>query len=299
MNASVKLLESVVPATVALRVQVRPQHPTAQILGGDRQGTGTVIDSSGLILTVNYIVLGAQSMTVTLAGGEKLAGHVVAHDLVSGVAVVSVEAKGLPVLPLSTSESVVVGQEVFIVAAVAGDDRRVSTGGVTSVGPFDAYWEYSIERAIISSAPNPGFGGGPMLDRLGRVIGVTALDFNEIGRFTMAVSVDEFLAHKDELLHHGKRVSAARRAWIGLYCYTFREHVVIAGVLPGSPGERAGLKSGDVVLAVDGQAVCDRRQLYAHLWNRRSGDPVEFRLFRANEVTQLVVPAGDAEEFFS
>ena len=299
MNASVKLLESVIPATVSLHVQVRPHHPSAQILGSDRQGTGTIIDSSGLILTVNYILLGAQSMTVTLAGGEPLAGRVVAHDLVSGLAVVRVEAEGLPTLPLSTSESVAVGQEIFIIAAVAEVARRVSTGGVTAMGRFDAYWEYSLEQAIISSAPNPGLGGGPMIDRLGRVIGVTALDFNEIGRFTLAVSLDEFLAHKGELLRYGKRVNAARRAWIGLYCYTFREHVVIAGVLPGSPGERAGLKSGDVVLAVDGQAVCDRRQLYTHLWSRCSGDPVEFRLFRDNEVTRLVVPAGDAEEFFA
>jgi len=299
MNASVKLLESVVPATVGLHVQVRPDHRSTQILGSERSATGTVIDQSGIILTVNYAVLGAQSITVTVLGGEELPGRVLATDLVSGLAVIQVEASGLPSLPLVTSASAHIGQEIFIIAVASGGERRLSNGGITSLLPFDAYWEYSIERAIFSSAANPGLGGGPMIDCLGRVIGVTALDLSEIGRFTLGVPADEFLTYQSELLQHGKRISHGRRAWLGLYCYTLREHVVVAGFMPASPAERAGLKAGDVVLAIDGQPVGERRQLYQQLWVRRPGDVIELRLFRDNQVHRLTVPAGDAEEFFA
>jgi len=299
MNASVKLLESVVPATVELQVDVRDLHPSAAILGKQRRGTGTIIGAEGLILTVNYIVIGAQTITAVLAGGEAYPARVVARDLTSGLAVVSIDAGELPALPLAFSKDLQVGQEMFIVAAADAPTRRVSEGVVTSLQPFDAYWEFAVEPAIISSAVNPGVGGGPMIDARGRVIGLTALDLNEIGRFTLAIPADEFLLHREDLLRNGCRTDQPRRAWIGVYCYSFRDHVVIAGVLPESPGAQAGLASGDVVLAIDGEKVGDRRQLYQQLWRKRAGDRIEFRLFRNNEVEHLVVAAGDAEEFFA
>lgn len=299
MNASVKLLESVVPATVALNVEVREHHPSAKILGKQRHGTGTVIDGDGLILTVNYIVLGARTISAVLADGTSHPARLIARDLQSGLAVLAIEASSLPALPLASSKQLRLGQEMFIVAAADSPPRRASEGCITSLQPFDAYWEFAVEPAIVSSAVNPGLGGGPMIDCAGRVIGITALDLNEVGRFTLAIPPDEFLLHRDDLLQHGCRTDAPRRAWIGFYCYTFREHVVIAGVMPDSPGARAGLVAGDVVLALDGNEIGDRRQLYQQLWRKCSGDRIELRLFRDNEVLHLVIAAGDAEEFFA
>ena len=86
---------------------------------------------------------------------------------------------------------------------------------------------------------------------------------------------------------------------MGFYCYTFREHVVIAGVLPGAPGEQAGLKAGDVVLAVNGERITGRHELYDILWKRRAGELIHFQVFRNNQVTQVAVPSANAEEFFA
>jgi serine protease Do len=88
MNASVKLIELVLPATVALKAVVAEEHPSAQILGSERFGSGVVIDPAGLILTVNYVVLGARSIEVTLLDGTDVEGTVVAQDFASGIAVV-------------------------------------------------------------------------------------------------------------------------------------------------------------------------------------------------------------------
>ena len=89
------------------------------------------------------------------------------------------------------------------------------------------------------------------------------------------------------------------RAWLGVFCYAMNHHVVIAGVLPGGPGDSAGLKAGDVVLAVDGRDVADRATLYRHLWRRQPGEPVTLKVFRSNEARLVTVASGDVVEFFA
>jgi len=299
MNASVKLIELVVPATVTVSAEVPETHPSAAILGTERLGTGVVIDAAGLLLTVNYVVMGASALGITLLDDTRVDGRVVAQDFASGLAVIEIAANGLSPLSLCPSTETRVGQDIFIVAAAGENKRRANNGVITSIAPFDAYWEYSLDRAITATAMNPGLGGAPLLDNRGRVLGIASLDLNEIGRFTLAIPIDDFLTHRDELLRHGRRVSRPARAWIGLYCYTFRDHVVIAGVLPGTPAEQAGLKAGDIVLTVDGQSIASRHELYAFLWTHRPNDVLEFRVFRNNEVKRLPIPSRDVEEFFA
>lgn len=299
MNASVKLIELVLPATVALKATVPEQHASARLLGTERHGSGVVIDPAGIILTVNYVVMGARTVEVTLLDNTTVEGRVVAQDYASGIAVVDMGAKGLSALRPGCSADLQLGQEIFIAAAAGGNRRRVNDGAVTALAPYDAYWEYSLDRAITTSAMNPGLGGAPLLDMLGRVVGVVSLDLGDVGHFTLAIPVEQFTEHGDELLQFGRRVSRASRAWIGVYCYTLREHVVIAGVLPGAPGEHAGLKAGDVVIAVNDRRISGRRELYASLWSHPAGEVINFRVYRNSAVQQVAVPSGDAEEFFA
>lgn len=299
MNASVKLLERVLPSTVFVRAAIPEEHASAPILGTERFGSGAVIDAAGLILTVNYVVLGAASIEVSLLDDTVVNGKVVAQDFASGLAVIEVGASVLSAVPLRASADLHVGQEVFIAAAAGENKRRVNNGAISALGAFDAYWEYSLERAISTTAMNPGLGGAPLFDTGGRMCGVVSLDIGEVGRFTLAIPVDEYLEHRDELLRYGRRVTRPSRAWIGFYCYTFRDHVVIAGVLPGAPGEQAGLKAGDVVLTVNGHRITARHELYSCLSAHRPGELIQFRIFRNNEVTQLAVASGNAEEFFA
>jgi S1-C subfamily serine protease len=299
MNASVKLLDLVLPATVALHAQIAEDHPAAQILGTERQGSGVIIDPAGLILTVNYVVLGAHEIDVSFLDDSVSRGRVVAQDFASGLAIVEVPRTQLAFLPPQPSADLQLGQDVFIVAASGDNGRRMHNGVISALEPFDAYWEYSLDRAISTTAMNPGVGGGALLDLLGRVVGIVSLDLNEIGRFTLAIPVDEYLTHGSELLRHGHRVTRPPRAWIGFYCSTLQDHVVIYGVLPGGPGEQAGLKAGDVVLTVDDKHIADRRDLYAQLWTHRPGDTITMRVFRNSEVRAVAIESGDVEAFFA
>lgn len=299
MNASVRLLDETLPATVHLRVTVPETHPSAAVLGTERAGTGTLVDPGGLVLTVNYIVLGAPSAQVTLVDGRELVGEVIAQDFATGVALLKVPAVSLPTLPLRTPPEVAVGDETFIVASVGDGGRRASSGAVTSVGPFDANWEYALDRAIFTSAMNPGLGGGPLIDVHGRLVGIVSLNLNEIGRFSLAIPVECYRDHREELLRFGRRPSRPARAWLGLYCYTLRSHVVIAGLLVGAPGAQAGLAQGDVLLAIDDREVASRRELYESLWARRPGERVLLRVYRNSEMVTVEATAGDVEEFFA
>lgn len=300
MNASVRLLERTLPATVHLQVSVPNEHPSCAVLGTERAGTGVLIDAEGLIVTVNYVVLGGRAVRVTLFDGREVSGHVVAQDFASGIALVQADGDDFPCLPVATDDAeLAIGDDVFVVASVGDSGRRASSGGITALEPFDANWEYALERAIFSSTMNPGLGGGPLLDRRGRVVGVVSLNMSEIGRFSMAIPIAHYVAHREELLRDGRRTSRPSRAWLGLFCYLLRGHVVVAGLLDGGPAERAGLVQGDVVLALDEQPITSRRDFYERLWAHRAGDEVRLRVFRDGASQTVAVASADAEEFFA
>jgi S1-C subfamily serine protease len=300
MNAALRLLEDTLPATVHLQVTVPDEHPSAAVLGTERAGTGMLVDGDGLVVTVNYVVLGARSVRATLVDGRELAGDVIAQDFASGIALVKIPSASLPAaLPVRDAPDPRVGDDVFMIASVGDGGRRASSGGISAIGPFDANWEYQLERAIFTTAMNPGLGGGPLLDTAGRLVGVVSLNLNEIGRFSLSIPIEHYRDHRDELLRYGRRPSRPSRAWLGLYCYGLRNHVVIAGVLPGGPAESSGLTQGDVILAVDEQEISSRRELYERLWSHRAGEHVHVRVYRNSDVVSLEIVSADAEEFFA
>lgn len=299
MNASVHLLEAAVPTSAHLHVQVPPEHPSAQLLGTERTGSGTFVDEAGVLLTVNYVVLGASHIDVTLADGTVLLGRIIAQDFYSGLAVVGVPGGGFTAAKQKSSKDVRLGDDVFILAAAGGTARRVNNGVISGLGPFDAYWEYRLERSILSTAMNPGLGGGGLFVPTGELVGIVSLELGEIGRFSLAIPVEYFSDYKGELLQNGRRTSRPPRAWVGMFCYQLRESVVVGGILPGGPGERAGLRPGDVILLVDGHRVKERRALYQRLWERQPGDLITFQVFRNRGIEEVSVLAADAEVFFA
>jgi len=298
VNAAVGLIERVLPATVHIEARIPETHPSTRILGSERMGSGTIIDAAGLVLTVNYVVLGAEQVKVTMIDQRAYVAEVVRTDFASGLALVRIPEERLTALTLRHTSDVALGEECFVVASVGEGSARIANGAISYLGPFDANWEYVLERAIMTTAMNPGLGGGPLCDPLGRVLGVVSLNLNEIGRFSLAVPSDYYLDARDDFVD-GRRPAVGARAWLGLFCYSVKEHVVIQGLLPGGPGEQAGLKAGDVILAIDGEDVGDRRSLYRRLWTHPAGDPVTLKIFRGRETKTVTVASGDVEKFFS
>ncbi len=299
MDAHVRLLQQVAASTVTVAAEIPQSHPSAAVLGTSRAGTGAVVDMDGTIVTVNYVVLGANRVAVTDVEGKRLAARVIAQDFASGLAVLGVSGSALPPVRRGSSLDVSPGQDVFLVSSVGATERRSASGFVVSDDPFDAYWEYFLPRALWLSAINPGLGGAPLCDSRGRFVGVISLNLGAIGRATLAIPSENYYDHAEELLRDGKRTTRPTRAWVGMFCYALPDRTVVAGLIPGAPGERSGLAVGDILVRIDEEPITGRLQLYEAIWRRKPGDVIDLKVLREGHIESVVVTSGDAEEFFS
>ncbi|HUO06555.1 MAG TPA: S1C family serine protease [Candidatus Binataceae bacterium] len=302
MNAPPSLLKNAVRATVGVHSHIPDTHISTAIgLGTDRRGTGTIINPEGLILTAHYLLLGADKVTVTLPDGEQCEAEIVGRDYGTGLGLVKIGGRDLPSLEVVSSEGCRLGQETFTISSLGGEKRCADCGVITFLGPFDAVWEFLLDRCVCVTAASLSIGlsGGPICDNLGRLIAVSYLNFADLGRAILGIPGEYFLAVRDELLEHGRRVSAPPRAWLGVLSYTMKDRVVIAGVMPGAPGERAGLQQGDLVLAIDGLEVTERRLMYEAVRKHRPGETINLKVLRDNHVHQLDVAAARAEDYFA
>ena len=294
MNASLQLLEHVSRATVSIHVQVPSTHPSVMIgLGTDRRGTGALVSADGLIVTVNYMIMGAQDVIVTFVGGEQVPGRVIARDFTTSLGLVKIDGTRLPHLEVVSSQTAALGQDIFMISSLGGEKRCADTGIITYLGPFDATWEFVLERCVCvtASALNIGLSGGPIVNSKGQLLAVSYLNFPELIRPVLGIPGECFLSGRDELVRHGHRVSTPPRLWLGLLSYTLREHVVIAGVMPGSPGEKAGLRQGDLVLSADGREIHERKALYEAINRHRPGERIQLQIMRNNQVHDLAMAA--------
>jgi S1-C subfamily serine protease len=268
-------------------------------LGPDRRGTGTLVSADGLIVTVNYMVIGAESVMVTFTDGRQTPARVVARDFTTSLGVLQVEGRSYPHLEVTSSATASLGQEVLILSSLGAEKRCADTGVITYLGPFDAAWEFVLDRCVCvtASALNIGLSGGPILNSKGQILGFSYLNFTDLVRPILAIPGECFLSGRDELVQHGHRVSIPPRLWLGVMSYTLREHVVIAAVIPGSPGEKAGLQQGDLVLSADGHEIHERRALYEAINSHRPGEHVHLRILRKNQVYNVEIAAIAVDEY--
>jgi len=298
LNAHLGLIHSVLPATVDLRVGIPESHPSTRNLGSERMGSGTIVDPDGYILTVHYVVLGAESITVTMADGEQFPGELVAQDFESGLGLIKIPGRDLPFLRPAPAESLSLGQAGLIVASSGETGRRVSGGYVTSTESYDGHWEFMLEKTIRLTAFNPGFGGGALVDFRGRMMGVVSLNLNEVGKFSLAIPLEYYLANEQELKHFGRVRSRPRRPWLGFYPQPIAGHVVVAGLVPGGPAEKSGLKEGDIIVGIEKKEIRSRSELYREMWKKNAGERISFRILRDEEAVNLEVISGDRWDFY-
>jgi S1-C subfamily serine protease len=298
MDASVEFVKSLLPSIVNIHTTVPRAHPSARILGEERMGSGVVVDGSGLLLTVNYVVMGATTIEVAPLKGRRTRGEVIAQDFEIGLALVRTRRQGFTPVALNTSRAPERGDPVVAIASSGVQEVRVHGGLITYLGEFEAYWEYLLERGIVSSAPNPGFGGGGLFSLAGRLLGVLQLNLNEIARSSMAIPVDCYRDNAEELLRYGRVVSRPKRAWLGVYAHALEDGVVIYGIVTGGPADKGGLREGDMVVSLNAEEVSSRRQLYTSLWKHQPGEKLSFEVMRDNAVRRLEIVGGDRAEFF-
>jgi len=287
VNDYLKFLEHVVPAVVSIRSVTPQRHPSARILGTERTGSGAVIDAEGHILTVGYVVMGARTIEITLPDQQQYPATLLFQDLESGMAILQTPGRDLPTVPLGRSAGLQEGDNVIIVAATDQTQRMASPGFISALRPFDAYWEYMLDRAILTTAMNPGFGGGPLLDAFGQMIGVLSLNLNSSKEMSLAIPIDLFHGIRDSVFTFGQVAGRRPRPWVGIYTEAIEGGVSVIGLIPNGPASRAGIEVKDIILEVDHVEISGRRELYEALWKTHTGDELTLTIQRGEDMHEV------------
>jgi len=263
-------LEATLRGIVTLRADIPADAFTADALGTERSGSGVVI-RGGLVLTMGYLIMESESIWLTTADGRAVPGHAIAVDYETGFGLVQPLGRlDLPEIPLGDSNAIDVGAQVLL-AAAGGRHRAVETR-VVGRQEFAGYWEYLIDDALFTAPAHPFWGGAALLGPDGRLIGIGSLILqqgDEKGRrvdMNMVVPIHLLTPVLDELVANG-RLRAPPRPWLGLFALENEDAVVVGGVANGGPADKAGLRSGDRLIAVDGEEIPDLAGLWRRVWS--------------------------------
>lgn len=257
-------------AVVQVQSTVPADARTAGSLGTARVGAGALIDSSGLVLTIGYIILEASEVSVGLHDGRTVPAVVVAYDHESGFGLVRT-LEPPDIRPLRLGDSAGVGESAE--AIVAGFDGAPDAipARVVSRRPFAGYWEYLLEDAIFTVPPYAGFGGAALLDPQGRLIGIGSLfvgdargeDVHSPGN--MFVPINDLKPILGDLLETGRR-SGAAKPWLGIISNDMQGHLVVQRTAEDGPAARAGVRAGDILVSVGGEPIADMEDFYRKVW---------------------------------
>jgi putative serine protease PepD len=164
------------------------------------------------VLTAHYLVLGASTAEVVGLDGKTRPTSRISLDHESGLALLTVEGAGFEPARLADEDDVRPGDPVFLLTCNGDRERRGANGHVSFVGPFEAFWEYMLDRSIMTTIVNPGLSGGPLHDRRGRVIGVVSLGLAAVGRFSLAIPTKLYLETRERLENGTPPPEAERHA---------------------------------------------------------------------------------------
>jgi S1-C subfamily serine protease len=289
---------STVAAIVGVKAEVPANARTSDTLGRERSGTGVVIDSGGLVLTIGYLILEATSVDLYPADGKRIPADIVAYDHDTGLGLVRATIPlGVAPIRLGSSKDVAVGEPLLVLSrdgALGGREAKLA-----SRREFAGYWEYLLPDALFTTPPHGEFAGAALIDRSERLVGIgsllvpdaTASEVDSPGN--MFVPTDTLPPVLGDLLALGHR-DGPGHPWVGVSAQEHGGHLIVRSVADDGPAATAGVRPGDILVAVGGAQVGSLAELYRGMW--RLGDPgvtVPLRILRDNRVIELSVPSID------
>jgi S1-C subfamily serine protease len=288
------------------------QMPRQQRLRG--QGSGFIVDGSGVILTNAHVVDKADRVTVTLKDGRVFDGKVQGADEVTDLAVVKINGKNLPTASLGNSDQVQVGDWAIAVGNPLGLDNTVTLGIVSTLKRSSAQVGIPDKRLDFiqtDAAINPGNSGGPLLNADGEVIGInTAIRADAMG-IGFAIPINK-AKEIETRLANGERIA---HPYLGVQMTTLTPQlaqqnntdpnsaflvpevngVVVVRVLPNTPAEKGGLRRGDVITQIDGTAISSAEQLQQTVEASKIGQVLKVKVQRGSQTQQLAIKTSELE----
>ena len=270
------------------------------------QGSGFIVDPSGIIITNAHVVKDAKEVTVKLTDRREFRAKVLGADAKTDIAVLKIDAKSLPVLALGNTKDLKVGEWVLAIGSPFGFENTVTAGVVSAKGrslPDDSYVPF-IQTDV---AVNPGNSGGPLLNTRGEVVGINSQIYSRSGGYqgvSFAIPIDVAIQVKDQIVATGKAthgrlgvaVQEVNQAFADSFKLDKPEGALVSNIEKGGPGDKAGLKAGDVIRKVDGQAIVSSGDLPAVIGQQAPGKKVTLEVWRQGERKELQAKLGDASD---
>lgn len=291
------------PAVVGIHTVIPEDRRSAQTLGSEREGHGIVIDDEGLVVTIGYLITEAETITITDSEGNSLPASIVGYDYESGFGLVRTRVPP-PIRPMlfGDSDSLTLRSEAYV-AGVGGEKATLKVK-VAGRREFAGYWEYLLDNAIFTVPAYPLWGGSALVGMDGTLLGVGSLLVQEaLGPGSpafpgnMYVPINRLKPVFEELVETGK-LSTPPRPWLGLLSGEHMGQLVVVGISDGGPADRAGLKRGDVLHALNGDVLDDLGDFYKKLWaSGPAGTVVTLRMERDNDAFEVTVRTGDRGKY--
>jgi serine protease Do len=275
---------------ISVAHDVSPAVVSVSRQGG--MGSGVIIRKDGVIVTNNHVVGDATQVSVKLADGRRLSGKVLGTDPTVDVAIVKIDGSDFPVAALADSDQLEVGQSAIAIGNPLGFERTVTRGVVSAVNR--TVGDSQLDGLIQTDASiNPGNSGGPLLDSSGRVIGINTLVVRASGASGLgfAVPINNARYVADQVLTKGHVTHVMMGVSIGditpeiaqRFNLSLTRGALVAGILEGSPADRAGLKDGDVITKVDGVQVSGSGDVRRQIRGKNPGDTLSVQLRRGDQ----------------
>ena len=290
-------------AVVRIRMKAIPNARSNTTLGPSREGTGVVIDERGHIVTIGYIVIEADSIEITTQDERTVPATLIGYDHASGFGLLRSGAPlGVKPMPMGQAADLAMREPVMVLPA--GGRDAASLAYVVSRRKFAASWEYLLETAIFTAPPTLQWAGAALVSREGKLVGIGSLYVRETQERgseipgNMFVPIDLLKPILADLIEKGRR-SGPARPWLGLATEELHGHLLVTRVSPEGPADRAGVRSGDIVVGVGADAVKSHEELYRRVWGLgAAGVEVPLRILQGAGVRELRVRSIDRFQYF-
>jgi S1-C subfamily serine protease len=289
-------------SVVKVRSKVVANARSGRSLGPQREGTGVVIDSEGLVLTIGYLIVEAETVELSTADGQSYPASVVGYDNATGFGLLK-SLRPLPVKPVAFGQSATIGERELVL--IVGFDG-VAPAYVVSRRPFIGYWEYLLDEAIYTAPATVNWSGAALLSREGKLLGIGSLVVGDaMGSGTrtqvpgnMFVPIDLLKPLLGDLIATGKS-SARPRPWVGVNTQEVQGNVIVTRVSPDGPADDADIQKGDIIVAIGGQTVSGQADFYIKLWKSgEAGVEIPLDVLRAGRVEKVTVKSIDRASHF-
>jgi serine protease DegQ len=277
--------------------KMQPQEQMASL------GSGVIVSPEGYILTNNHVVEGADEIEVGLADGRKAEASVVGTDPETDLAVIRIKEKNLPVIVLGEPDKARVGDVVLAIGNPFGVGQTVTMGIISALGRNNLHINHFENFIQTDAAINFGNSGGALVDSRGNLLGINSAIYSQTGGSVgigFAIPVSTAKTVLDSIIKHGQVV----RGWIGIesqditpelagnFALGRERGAIIAGVVRGGPADRAGMRPGDILLAVKGRKVSNTNDMMNLIAELPPGEKAPMTVMRKNRETILAVTVG-------